>query len=134
MENNNNNKLYKREERISFIYRHLLLKDVVDDSNEAINSPDYGFSTEQIEFINEIIDNLENLEDQIKKHVPDNWDWSRFNVIEKSLLINAVAEINLAGNKKAIVIDESIEYSKIYCGEKAAPLINGLIDKITQEI
>ncbi len=134
MENNINNKLYKREERISFIYRHFLLKGVVDDYDEAINSPDYGFSSEQIEFIKEIIDNLEKLEELIKKYVPDNWDWNRFNVIEKSLLINAVAEITLAGNKKAIVIDESIEYSKIYCGEKAAPLINGIIDKITPEM
>ncbi len=89
-----------------------------------------SFTEEQKRFIDTITNEYEMLEEAITKFIPKDWKWERFNLIEKAVLINAAAEIIIAKNKKAIVIDESLEYSKIYCGEKATPLINGIIDKI----
>lgn len=126
----NQDRLYNREERISYIYRWLLSEGDLSESESQYMSNGERFSKEQLTFINTIIDEFEMLKESIVKYIPDTWSWERYNFIEKAILLNAAAEIIIAQNKKSIVIDESVEYSKIYCGEKASPLINGIIDKI----
>ncbi len=126
---NRTNQLYNRNERIAYIYRWLINNGNLSES-EKLTSEGEPFSKGQELFINKIIDEYSNLEENVAKYVPETWTWERFNYIEKAVLINAAAEILIAENKKAIVIDESVDYSKIYCGEKATPLINGIIDKI----
>ncbi len=125
----NQDQLYNREERIAYIYRWLLSNGNLSDIEQNMSNGE-SFTSEQKDFINSIIEEIEMLTDSIKKFIPSNWSWERYNFIEKSVLINAAAEIIIANNKKAIVIDESVEYAKIYCGDKASPLINGIIDKI----
>lgn len=122
--------LYNRDERISYIYRWMVNKGDLSES-ERYMSNGQRFSEQQYSFIDTIIARHEELETIIVKHIPDTWKWERFNTIEKAVLINATAELVIAKNKKSIVIDESLNYAKIYCGEKASPLLNGILDKIT---
>ena len=124
------NLLHKREERVFFLYRNYLLKDTLDDSRDVISSEELNFSNDQIDFILSILDNIENLEKKINEFSPDDWEWERFNFIEKAILLNGVAEITLKENKREIVINESVEFAKKYCGEKAPSLINAILDKI----
>ncbi len=125
----NQDQLYNREERISYIYRWQITGGDLSESEQYMSNGE-RFTSEQINFINTIIDEFEMLKEAIVKFIPDSWSWERYNLIEKAVLINAAAEIIIAQNKKSIVIDESVEYAKIYCGDKASPLINGIIDKI----
>ncbi len=125
----NQDRLYNREERISYIYRWQLSGNDLTETEQYMSNGE-EFNREQKEFIDTIINEFEMLLEAITKYIPSDWKWDRFNFIERSILINAAAEIIIANNKKSIVIDESLEYSKIYCGEKASPLINGIIDKI----
>ncbi len=125
----NQDQLHNRFERISFIYRWIIAEGDLCESEHYMSDGE-KFTEEQKRFIDTIINEYQMLEEAIVKFIPKDWKWERFNLIEKSVLINAAAEIIIANNKKAIVIDESLEYSKIYCGEKATPLINGIIDKI----
>ncbi len=125
----NQDQLYNREERISYIYRWMLSKGDLCESEKYMSNGE-SFSDEQIKFIETILDEIETLEEEVKKHISTDWKFERFNYIERAVLINAAAELIIAKNKKSIVIDESLEYSKIYCGEGASPLINGILDKI----
>ncbi len=125
----NQDQLYNRYERISYIYRWFISKGNLSESEQLMSTGEV-FTEDQAKFIKQLINEVSYLQEEISKHIPNTWKWDRFNLIERSILINAAAEILLANNKKAIVIDESLEYSKIYCGEKATPLINGIIDKI----
>ncbi len=125
----NQDQLHNREERISYIYRWIINEGDLSES-EKYTSTGEAFTNDQVKFINQIVSEHDYLVDELSKHVPDTWKWERFNYIEKAVLINAAAEILLANNKKAIVIDESLEYAKVYCGDKATPLINGIIDQI----
>lgn len=125
----NQDQLYNRDERIAYIYRWFISDGDLTESEQYMSNGE-RFTEEQAKFIKEIINEIDTLEEEILKHIPKDWKWERFNLIERSILINAAAEIMLANNKKAIVIDESLEYSKVYCGDKATPLINGIIDKI----
>ncbi len=123
----NQEKLYNREARINTIYTWILCEN---DSSEFKMDDSPKFSLEQIEFIKSIYEEIDMLEKKIIEHIPSSWKWERFNYLEKAILINATAEILLAKNKKSIVIDESLEYAKVFCGEKSQPLINAIIDKI----
>lgn len=132
MKNSEQNALYNRNERIFFLYRNYLLEGTLNDSAEVIDSNEYNFTKENKDFINEVLDNTDKLEEQITKFTPKDWKWERFNTLEKAVLLNGAAEILLAKNKKAIVIDESIEFARKFCGEKSQPLINGILDKISE--
>ncbi len=125
----NQEQLYNREERIAYIYRWILSEGNISDLEKNMSNGE-PFTQEQYKFINTIFEEYNTLEEEVIKYVPSDWKFERFNYIEKAVLINAAAEIIIASNKKSIVIDESLEYSKIYCGEAAAPLLNGIIDKI----
>ncbi len=125
----NQDQLYNREERIAYIYRWTISKGDLSESEQYMSNGE-RFSEEQKGFIDTIIEEMDMLEAEVSKHIPSDWKWERFNYIEKAVMINAAAEILLANNRKAIVIDESLEYSKVFCGDKATPLINGIIDKI----
>ncbi len=125
----NQDQLYNREERIAYIYRWLISKGDLTESEQYMSNGE-RFTEEQKRFIDTIISEIDTIESEVSKFIPSDWKWERFNYIERAVLINAAAEINIASNKKSIVIDESLEYSKVYCGDKATPLINGIIDKI----
>lgn len=130
MKNSEQGALHNRHERINFLYRNYLLEGTLQDSAEAINGNEYGFTDEQKDFANKILENIVRLESKISEHLPKDWKWERFNTLEKAVILNGAAEILIAENKKAIVIDESLEFAKKYCGEKSQPLINGILDKI----
>jgi N utilization substance protein B len=68
----------------------------------------------------------------LKQHLPKDWKWDRINNIEKSILINSVAEIVDHKNPKAIVINEAVEYSKKYADQYSYKLINGVLDNFKQ--
>lgn len=125
--------LHNREKRIFYLYRTYLLEELFNDSKESINSLEFEFNTDQKYFIKKILENIELFESHIIKHLPKDWKWERFNQLEKAILLNATAEVFLVKVKKAIIIDESINFAKKYCGEKAQPLINAIIDKIEAE-
>lgn len=129
--NKKEGKLHNRNKRISILYSNYLMSLTSDEIEKLFNES--KFSNEQIIFINNILRDKDKLEKEILKYLPSNWKWDRFNYLERAVILNATAEILLAGNKKAIVIDESILYARKYCGEKSEPLINGIIDKIGNE-
>ncbi len=130
MKNKEQGALHNRNERIFFLYRNYLLEEALNDSAEAINSEEYSFSEDQKDFINKVLKDIEKLETKISLHLPKDWKWERFNILEKAVILNGTAEILIAENGKAIVIDESIEFARKFCGEKSQPLINGILDKI----
>jgi len=125
-DNNENSLSHRRKERIFFLYRNYLL----DDSKEEIESDQFNFNKKQIDFINLILKDIDSLENKIKKFIPSDWIWERFNFLEKAILLNAASEMILKKKDKKIIINESVEFAKKYCSEKAPPLINGILDKI----
>lgn len=130
MKNSEHGSLHNRNERIFFLYRNYLLEKALNDSAEVIDSEEYNFSEEQKVFVNKVLKNIEKLENKISLHLPKDWKWERFNILEKAVILNGTAEILIAENSKAIVIDESVEFARKFCGEKSQPLINGILDKI----
>lgn len=130
MNKNNQSRLHNRTKRIFFLYRNYLLKNILNDSLESIEDEWYEFSIDQKNFIKKILKHIDQLEIEIFKHIPEDWSWKRFGNMEKAIILNAASELLLGENKKSIVINDSIEIAKKYCGQKSQPLINAIIDKI----
>lgn len=125
-------KFYNRKSRIFFLYKIYLLKidfNNKDEFNLSLDLTYNFFSDEQREFIFQIITNFSDLEEKIKEKITNNWNWNRYNLVEKSIILNGVAEMILSNNKKSIVLNESIEFAKKYCGIKAPSLINGILEQ-----
>lgn len=123
------NNLTNRKARVFLFYNYYLLKWDYNDLTLYFKH-NKDFNSEEEKAIYKIIDSQENVELKIKDHLRKDWSWERINPIEKAILLNGVAEIILFKNKKAIVINESIELAKVYCEPKAKNLIHAMLDKI----
>ncbi|BDU67557.1 MAG: hypothetical protein TYPL_2100 [Candidatus Tyloplasma litorale] len=130
MNNNEKGPLQNRKERIFFFYKFYLQGADLNKKEELLLELKENLEKNQIQFIVKCLEHFDEIETELKKHLPNNWEWSRFNIVEKAIIFNATSEILIAHNKKAIIINESIEFAKKYCGKKSQSLINGIIDKI----
>lgn len=115
-----------RINRINFIYKvYLLGLNDIEWQKELLNS---HFSQPEINYLKKILLNLKMIEDKIKIFLPDDWKLERLNKLERSVLVNGVAEIFLFENNKAIVIDEAVKFCKKYTEKDSYKLINGILD------
>ncbi|BDV02367.1 MAG: hypothetical protein HPAVJP_2560 [Candidatus Hepatoplasma vulgare] len=123
--------LRNRENRIFFIYKYYLLKLDIEEAKKELhqNLEEYDFTLEQQNAIEKIFDNIPYIEKLIKEKSL-NWDWSRIDYLEKSVLINGSCEIIIFKNKKQIVINESVIFAKKYCNIDSYKYINGILDKL----
>lgn len=125
-----------RDNRIKFLYLLYLFKfQSADDKLKCLHDDNYFlFKTKEEEFIAQIINKQEILEEEIFKFLPEDWKWERFGNLEKALLLNSAAEIMFLNQRKKIIINEAVEFAKIYCEPKAYQLVNGILDKLNFKI
>jgi len=77
-----------------------------------------------------IISHLEDIDKLIINNLK-NWDMDRINIITKSILRMSIFEIKfLNETPREIVINESVEISKIFSDNEQYKFINALLDKI----
>lgn len=135
-----NNEKYKyikyltnRENRIHFLYLSFLLDWKIADLKEAFYEDDfYHFNSQEEECILEIFQKKDDLIKFVEQFL-ENWSWERINNLEKAIILNASAEIKIFNNKKAIVINESLNYSKKYCAKETHIFINGILDNLSNK-
>jgi len=91
------------------------------------NIPEEDFD----EFSNKILTDLDehkfNYIDKISGHLVK-WTFDRLNLVEQAILLEATSELLLKLNDKAVVIDEAIRLTKLYCDEESYKYINGVLD------
>ena len=117
-----------REKIVFALYQHLLLKK---DINECFVD---NFVLEDVdEFIEKIREDLYINETNYIYEIGENlvkWSFDRLNLVEQAILLEAVSEIKLNLNEKAVTIDEAIILTKKYCDEESYKYINGVLDNI----
>jgi N utilization substance protein B len=75
------------------------------------------------------IENLEMLDEEIKKHLTD-WDYDSIGKVEKAILRLGAYEILVAKTDRAIIINEAVELAKALADDKSPKFINGVLDAI----
>ena len=82
--------------------------------------------------IKNISTNFENIEKEIDKYAI-NWDVNRISLIEKIIIALGVIEYSKINTPKQVVINEYINFAKLFVNNKAGAFVNGILDKILKE-
>ena len=75
------------------------------------------------------IENLEMIDEEIKKHL-DEWDYDSIGKVEKAILRLGAYEILVEKTDRAIIINEAVELAKALADDKSPKFINGVLDAI----
>ncbi len=79
------------------------------------------------------LEKLAELDDKIKGSAVK-WQLERIGTVEKTVLRMAVYEILYVDDvPDAVAINEAINLVKVFSTDKAAPFVNGILDKISKE-
>ncbi len=117
-----------REKIVFALYQHLLLRKNINDC--FLDNFELGEDTEFVPLImNDLIENEDIYINEISKYLVK-WTFDRLNLVEQAILLEAVSEIKLKLNEKAVIIDEAVIITKKYCDEESYKYINGVLDNI----
>ena len=105
------------------------LKDIL--KRESRNHDAKNFITE---LFNASLSNREWCEDQIKSRL-NNWEFKRVAVLDRLLLIVAIAEIFFIDTvPPKVSISEAIQIAKRYSTEDSSAFVNGVLDNIYKSV
>lgn len=82
--------------------------------------------------IKNISTDFENIEKEINKYAI-NWDVNRISLIEKIIIALGVIEYSKINTPKQVVINEYVNFAKLFVNNKAGAFVNGILDKIIKE-
>lgn len=126
-----------REHTLKILYRRDITKE---DINEIIKSywKENNINSSITEFSEQLAkgtaDNLEKIDDYIKK-VSEHWAIDRMGVIDRNLLRMAVQELLFMEDIPLnVTIDEAIEIAKKFGTDDSANFVNGVLDKIKNDL
>ena len=81
-----------------------------------------------------VAEHLEEIDRLIKKHAK-NWSLSRIDRVDRNIMRAAIFELaHCPDIPPKVAINEAIELSKKFGSEKSPSFVNGILDKIAQEI
>jgi N utilization substance protein B len=73
--------------------------------------------------------------DRLIRKYAKNWSLNRIDRVDRNILRAAIFELTHCSDiPPKVAINEAIELSKKYSTEKSPPFINGILDKVAQEI
>lgn len=82
--------------------------------------------------IKNISTDFENIEKEIDKYAI-NWDVNRISLIEKIIIALGVIEYSKINTPKQVVINEYVNFAKLFVNNKAGAFVNGILDKIIRK-
>ncbi len=86
------------------------------------------------EYVSRYFSNLEDIDGSIVKNL-ENWDFARISIIDKIILRMGIVEFRYFTDiPPKVVINEAIELGKKYSTEKSNVFINGILNKLKNEI
>ncbi len=124
-----------REAIVSLLYAHDIGNTEVEKFENNILE-DKKIRNKQKEFalslLNGVLQNLENIDAQIDKHLKE-WNIKEIGHVERAILRLATFELMEKSIDDAVVINEAIELSKTLCGDNVPKFINGVLGSIQKE-
>ena len=126
-----------RELALKFLYQFELNKGDLDEQIKLFlerSSPQEGVENFMKELVVSLIDKMEEVDGVIQKF-SDHWVLDRMTVIDRNILRIGTCELlfNFPTPPK-VVINEAIEIAKKYGNEDSPEFINGILDKVYNEI
>ena len=137
-EETNKFKILNVEENLFYFYKDIF-DQIVNNFSENIfdNILKQRFidanSRELFEIlIKNISTDFDNIEKEINKYAI-NWDVNRISLIEKIIIALGVIEYSKINTPKQVVINEYVNFAKLFVNNKAGAFVNGILDKIIKK-
>ena len=126
-----------RELALKFLYQFELNGGDLDEQIKLFlerNSSQEDVANFMKELVVSLIDKMEEIDEIIQKF-SDNWILDRMTVIDRNILRMGACELlfNFSTPPK-VVINEAIDIAKKYGNEDSPEFINGILDKVYNEI
>ncbi len=126
-----------RETAMQFLYQMSITKNT-----ELIPGPEFweemGVDTEVKKFASEISTQAMSHREQIDQLIQQyalHWKIERIAAVDLAILRVAIAEmLFIPSTPPVVVIDESVEIAKRYSTMESGAFVNGILDKIRQEV
>ena len=80
-----------------------------------------------------VLNNLEIIDEKIKQHLSEEWDFSRLDKVDKQILRLGIFEILFTPLPFQIVINESVEIAKLLSSSNSTKFINRILDTVAKE-
>tara|TARA_Y100000031_G_C7997370_1_gene282007 strand:- start:37 stop:456 length:420 start_codon:yes stop_codon:yes gene_type:complete len=126
-----------REHALKILYRRDITKEDIDEIIKSYwveNNINSGITDFSEQLAKGTVVNLEKIDNYIEK-VSEHWTLDRMGVIDRNILRMAVQElIFMEGIPSKVSIDEAIEIAKKFGTDDSAGFVNGLLDKIKNEM
>ena len=101
--------------------------EAIDGEGKSLSEKDKDFANALIRAVTEHKEPLDTLLQGHLKH----WSLSQLNVVDKNILLLALAEFNYLGDQasRKVILNEAIEMAKVYGGDSSWRFINGVLDE-----
>ena len=115
--------------KIFLLYRYYLLGEI-----QKVESGDEKEKARTIWF-NNCLEKEKFLQEKITKKLKTGWEFSRLPPLERAILIYAAYELLLGKNTDLakVIIDQTINFSKVYLEEGKYKYVNKVLDLIIKE-
>ncbi|WNE40408.1 MAG: Transcription antitermination protein NusB [Mycoplasmataceae bacterium] len=117
--------------KIFLLYQYYLLGNTSNTSEEVESEKEKN----RIIWLNECLKKEKLLKEKINKKLKAGWDFSQSPPLEKSILIYSAYELISGKNTdlEKMIIDQTINFSKVYLEEEKFKYINKILDLIIKE-
>ena len=122
--------MFRLDKRKSFLlYQYYLLGNISNTTNE--NEKD----NERLIWLKGCLEKEKFLRGKIAKKLKVGWEFSRLPPLEKSILLYATYELlfNQTTNYAKVIIDQVVNFSKVYLEEIKYKYINKILDLLINE-
>ena len=126
-----------RELALKFLYQFELNEGDLDEQIKLFlerNSSQEGVENFMKELVMSLVSKMKEIDEIIQKY-SDHWDLDRMTVIDRNILRIGTCELLLNfSTPPKVVINEAIDIAKKYGNEDSPEFINGILDKVYNEI
>ena len=125
----------KLEDLLKFEWENNDFSDSSESKNDEakdLNSDSYTFARL---LISGTIENLDKIDEVIKKHLSSKWELERINKVSLAILRISIYSLMFQSDiPQKVVIDEAVAISKEYGEDDSFKFINGVLDNVRKEI
>jgi N utilization substance protein B len=128
-------KIKLRQEMVQIVYRFFLLdynfkkikQEIFDDSQID------DLTDEDKKIMESLIDYIDHAIDRIEPNLSDGWRWYRIPKMIQAILCVALFENSILKTDASIVINESVELTRMYLPSWNEKFVNAVLDKTIKE-
>jgi len=118
-------------------FRHMCFQELFEKDLNEIQIGGFELSENQAlradQLIKNTIENIDRIKNSIRTY-SDNWSYERIGKVELISLKLGISELIMELTPKRVVISEWVKITDKHSSSKGAKFVNGILDKISNEI